>query len=275
MLPFQANILKSFCLLVVNSPQQVNSYGFLNTSIPVVFSHSSYLTVQDAEMLRSTNQYVSITAESERHYGHSDRPSPYIMDQASLGVDTHFTYTADIIGQARMWLQTVRLLFYSQPLDNLEIPANNPMSVEQAFYLGTRAGALALRRNDLGVVAEGAKADLVVFDGTSPNMLGWADPVAAVMLHSHVGDIQHVLVDGQFRKRDFRLNVGRDYTNVTQSFIASARSIQSIWEQLPLPDLTGEYPYSPGVNYTEALTVDVVRGEGTGYEGASTWYQGE
>lgn len=202
----------------------INTYGFLNTSIPIVFSHASCLTVQDAALLRSTNQYISITAELERHYGFGDT-NLYIMDQASLGVDTHFTYSADIIGQARLWLQTVRLWFYSQVVANLEVPSNNPMSVEQAFLITTRAGGLALRRPDIGVLVEGARADLVVFDGTSPNILGWADPVAAVMLHSYVGDIQHVLVDRQFQKRDFNLVVRGDYANITKNFLASTRRI--------------------------------------------------
>jgi hypothetical protein len=57
------------------------------------------------------------------------------------------------------------------------------------------------------VLVEGAKADIVVFDGTSPNMLGWDDPVAAVILHSNPGDVEHVLVNGEFRKRDFKLVV--------------------------------------------------------------------
>lgn len=149
------------------------------------------------------------------------------------------------------------------------------MSVEQAFLMATRAGGLALHRPDIGVLVEGAKADLVVFDGTSPNMLGWADPVAAVMLHSHVGDIQHVLVDGQFQKRDFKLVVRGNYADVTKNFLASARRIQSIWEQTPLPDLTGAYPYEPGVNYATALTVDVLGGAENGYPGVSVWYQGD
>jgi len=45
------------------------------------------------------------------------------------------------------------------------------MSVEQAFLLATRHSGLSLRRDDLSVVAEGAKADLVFWDGTSPAML--------------------------------------------------------------------------------------------------------
>jgi hypothetical protein len=101
-----------------NSPQLVDQYNFLNTSIPIVFLHASYLTVTDTELLRSTNQYISITGESERHYGHGDARGRYIMDQSSLGIDTHFTYNADIVGQARMWLQEVRLRLYAQVLDH-------------------------------------------------------------------------------------------------------------------------------------------------------------
>lgn len=39
-----------------------------------------------------------------------------------------------------------------------------------------------------GFIAPGAKADLVVLDASSRSMLGWNDPVAAVMMmHAGVG----------------------------------------------------------------------------------------
>ena len=187
------------------------------------------------------------------------------MDQSSLGIDTHFTYSADIVGQTRMWLQEVRLRLYAQVLDCWDIPPNNPMSVEQAFLWATRAGGLALRRPDIGVLVEGAKADLVVFDGTSPNMLGWVNPVAAVILHSNPGDVEHVLVNGEFRKRDFKLVVPGNLAEIQQRFLASARRIQEVWKQMPLPVLEGSFPNTPGVNYSKAVTADVVRGWQNGY----------
>jgi hypothetical protein len=49
------------------------------------------------------------------------------------------------------------------------------------------------------------QADTVVFDGNSPNMIGWEDSVAAIILHTNVGDIEHVIVEGQFRKKDRKL----------------------------------------------------------------------
>ncbi|GIK07561.1 hypothetical protein Aspvir_003227 [Aspergillus viridinutans] len=247
-----------------NSPQLVNQYNFLNTSIPIVFSRASYLIVEDAELLRSTNQYISITGESEKTLRTRRRTQPVYYGQGSLGIDTHFTYSADIVGQARMWLQEVRLRLYAQVLDHWDIPPNNPMSVEQAFLLAARAGGLALRRPDIGVLVEGAKADLVVFDGTSPNMLGWDDSVAAVILHSNPGDVEHVLVNGEFRKRDFNLVIPGN-SQIRQRFLASAKRIQEIWKQMPPPVLEGPFPYTPGVNYSDAVTADVVRGWENGY----------
>lgn len=251
---------------VSNSPQLINSLGYLDISIPIVFSHGSYLTVEDARLLRSTNQHLSITPESEMHYGQDHVNSYMIQDQASLGVDTHFTYSNDIVTQARIWLQSVRLLLYKEVLAKWQIPRNNPMSVNQAFLLATRSGGLALRRPDIGILAVGAKADIVVFNGDSPNMLGWVDPVAAVMLHSNVGDVQHVMVDGKFVKRDFKLTVAGNYTAVQQKFLSSAKRIQGVWETMPLPVLEGEFQLGSKIYYGDAETVDVIRdNSSTGY----------
>jgi len=248
-----------------NTPSRLNDLGFLNGSTAIVFSHGTYFSAGDALLLRSTKQFLSITPESEHHYGHGQTVSHLIQDQAALGVDTHFTYSADIIGQARLWLQRARLIFYDQVRANWEIPRNNPMSANQAFLLSTRAGAQALRRPDLGVLVEGATADIVVFDGDTPNLLGWSDPVAAVVLHSNVGDVRHVIVDGEFRKKDGKLVPlkGGDLKDFQAKFLESTKRIQDIWAKTPLPVYPAEF--SPGIFYGQAVTVDAQSGPGTGY----------
>src|SRR5262249_28247928 len=160
-----------------------------------------------AQLLRATNQYISITPESEMHFGQVHPTSHLIMDQASLGVDTHFTFSSDILTQARLWLQSTRSRVYEETLNRWEIPFSNPMSATQAFLLATRNGGLALGRPDLGVIAPGAKADVVVWDGRSPSLLGWSDPIGAVILHASIGDIDHVLSNGRFVKRDGKLSI--------------------------------------------------------------------
>jgi cytosine/adenosine deaminase-related metal-dependent hydrolase len=198
------------------------------------------------------------------HYGHDHPHSHLIQDQAALGIDTHFTYSTDILTQARMWLQTVRLIFSRKVLEGWELPTNNPMSVNQAYLMATRHGGLALHRPDLGVLAVGAKADLVVWNGNSPGLLGWDDPVAAVILHANVGDIEHVVVDGIFKKRDGRLTV-QNYPAVQDRFLQSARRIQQIWKNTPLPVVEGQF--SSGFDYAHADVADTLRGPGDGYGG--------
>lgn len=197
------------------------------------------------------------------HYGHLHPHNHLVQDQAALGVDTHFTFSTDILTQARIWLQKARYTFYEAAMSTWRIPRNNPMSVNQAFLLGTRNGALASRRSDIGVLSVGAKADLVVWNGRSPAMLGWTDPVAAVIPHASVGDIDHVLVDGQFKKRDGKI-VAEGYVDVQDRFLDIARRIQEAWRQTPLPEIEGRFG-GIGGEFTNAETADVQRGDGDGY----------
>ncbi|KAH6685733.1 hypothetical protein F5X68DRAFT_240956 [Plectosphaerella plurivora] len=244
-----------------NSPEDIHALNYLNISTPIVFSHASFLTSTGADLLRATNQYISITPESEMHYGQTHPVSHLIQDQASLGIDTHITFSTDILTQARIWLQAVRSKRYTDVLNRWKLPGTNPMSVEQAFLLATRNGALALRRGDLGVISVGAKADLLMWDGTSPAMLGWVDPVAAVILHAGVGDIEAVLVDGKWAKRGGKL-VNPGWPEARRRFLETARRLQAVWRDMPLPELPAEFNGHEVVHPDRA---DVLRGKSDGY----------
>jgi cytosine/adenosine deaminase-related metal-dependent hydrolase len=244
-----------------NSPEDIHALNYLNISIPIVFSHASFLTPTGADLLRSTNQYISITPESEMHYGQGHPVSYNIQDQASLGIDTHMTFSTDILTQSRIWLQQTRYERYLDVLVQTKLPGSNPMSAEQAFILATRSGALALRRDDLGAIFIGAKADLVIFDGNSPALLGWVDPVAAVILHASVGDIEGVLVDGKWVKKGGKI-VAKGWPKARERFLASAKKLQAIWREMPLPAPPAEFN---GNSVVDPVRVDTLRGPGDGY----------
>ncbi|KAJ7495279.1 amidohydrolase, partial [Mycena latifolia] len=199
--------------------------------------------------LREFNQYVSITPESEMHYGHGHKASYLIQDQAALGVDTHFTFSIDIIGQMRIWLQSTRLGLYQETLDRFKIPSNTPMTVRQAFLLGTRNGGLALKRPDLGVLREGATADVLVFSTDAIGLVarGWSDPVAAIVLHSNVADIEDIYVGGKLVKTGGKLVVDWE-----------ARTNISAFEEGVKGSLTDQ-------DFQDPFEVDVTRGESTGF----------
>jgi hypothetical protein len=177
--------------------------------------------------LQSKIKTISITAENEMSEGHGHVTSCLVHDHASLGTDTNWNISGDILRNARLWLQHVRTTNYQKVLDQGRIPRQNPMSVEDAFLLATRQGGQALHCDDIGVLRVGARADLVCFDGMSPNIIGWTNAIAAVVLHSNIGDIKHVLVDGEFRKRDGNLvTLSQSWDEIRTYFADVARRIQ-------------------------------------------------
>jgi cytosine/adenosine deaminase-related metal-dependent hydrolase len=81
----------------------------------------------------------------------------------------------------------------NQPLlDAGKFPDNLKGSAEQAFNLGTVQGARAVHMDQIGSLAEGKLADIVIFDASSPSMTCAAeqDPVAAVVRCSSIRDIE-------------------------------------------------------------------------------------
>lgn len=130
-------------------------------------------------------------------------------DISSLGIDCHSNNSADMVSQMRLALQHERAR-RNEELSQKEgkFPRSLNLSVQDVFRLGTIQGARAIHmQNDLGSIEVGKLADLVVFDAMTPAMICAAeeDPVAAIVLHSSVRDIEMVIVDGRICKRNGHL----------------------------------------------------------------------
>jgi len=166
----------------------------------------------EAALLLNTNSHVSVTPSTELQMGHGE-PVAFqsklgIQSHCSLGIDCHSNNTASIPGEMRLLLQSARGTYNQSFLAQGKVPAKVYKTVEEAFNLGTINGARAIGMDDqIGSLAVGKLADLVVFDASSPSMVCGAqhDAVAAVVLHSSPGDIEMVVVDGVVWKQGKRL----------------------------------------------------------------------
>jgi cytosine/adenosine deaminase-related metal-dependent hydrolase len=202
--------------------QVLNELDLLDEHL--IVSHGGIIKRVDAELIKSTGARLSSTPSTElqmamgRPYcfnasfldGGWTGDSIGVQDNASLGVDCHSAIANSIVSEAKIGLANARNHFNEHYLKQDLVPRTLPdsLSVEAAFNLATIKGAEAVRMSDqIGRIAEGYKADLVIFDALSPAMVAGAqhDPVAAVMLHSSPADIETVIVDGVIRKRDGKL----------------------------------------------------------------------
>ncbi|KAJ4316049.1 hypothetical protein N0V84_008047 [Fusarium piperis] len=235
-----------------------NLGAFDNSETPFVLSHASFDVFDETQIMRSKDVYISTTPLSEQLWGTDLTPTAYNLDQTALGVDNPWSCAADMPGQARLYLHRVREQFFNKVTHNRHLPSTTPMTVEQAFHLMTRSGGLAFRRDDIGVLRVGAKADLLIFDGDSYNMLGWSDPIAAIVMHSHPGDIEAVMVGGQWRKRDGKLTLPDGATSIDEikaRFLESARRLQGKVLSQPRPTFEGSF--MPGLEYETPYLVSL------------------
>ncbi|KAH0415886.1 Metallo-dependent hydrolase, partial [Aureobasidium melanogenum] len=191
-------------------PKLINSYGLLDDRF--LFSHSNNMTPEEVELCHSKGFWISSTPDTELQMAHG---SPVCFDdkigvqsRCSLGVDCHSNNSGDLLTQMRLALQSARGRSNEKFNVNGKDPRSVYKTVEEAFNLGTIQGARAVHMQDqIGSIAVGKVADLVIFDATSVAMVCAAqhDPVAAIVLHSSPGDIDTVIIDGHVRKRNGRL----------------------------------------------------------------------
>lgn len=193
--------------------QLLQSYGLLGgpekSGVRWVVSHANGLERADLDLLAAENQYISTTPETEAQMGLGLLNALEPGVKASLGIDCHTNNSSSILIQARAALQLKRQETNQKVIDQGGAPKKIRGSSEEAFNLATIEGARAVGMdNDIGSLAVGKKADIVVFDyDNSVGMLcaGDYDPLVSVLRHSDVRDIDMVVVDGIVRKQHGRL----------------------------------------------------------------------
>ncbi|KAI1068701.1 hypothetical protein LB507_006216 [Fusarium sp. FIESC RH6] len=186
----------------------LEAYGLLEKDI--LLSHATPLNDSDAEKLKKVGAAVSSTPETELQMSHG---WPVCFQDnaksiASLGIDCHSNNSGSIASQMRIAVQAERSRRNNKILDTGKFPGRIQLKVQEAFQLATIRGARAIHMEDqLGSLEEGKIADLVIWETLSPGMICAAeeDPIGAIIAHSSPSDIDAVIVDGQFKKRDGRL----------------------------------------------------------------------
>lgn len=110
----------------------------------------------------------------------------YIRRGVNIGVGTD-TYPHNMLEELRNALYASRIVS-QDPFD---------LRTSDIFNAATLGGAKALGREDIGRLAKGAKADLVMVDLDRPSMKPMRDPVRSLIYVAADRAVRHVFVDGQ------------------------------------------------------------------------------
>lgn len=103
------------------------------------------------------------------------------------------------------------------------------------FNAATLAGAKALGRDDLGRIAPGAKADLLLWRGDSLFMTPLRDPIRNIVYSATAEDLDSVLIDGEVRMRGREI-LGIDIAALTSDLQAAG---ERMWANVHKGDWAG------------------------------------
>ncbi|KAK0618687.1 5-methylthioadenosine/S-adenosylhomocysteine deaminase [Lasiodiplodia hormozganensis] len=137
----------------------------------VLVSHANYPKEHDSALLRATGASVSTTPSIELQTGLSPVAlMPEFCNHSSLGTDGNGWSTAYMPVEMGMLLQHARWSRAQDLAREGKWSASVGPKVEEVFNLATTAGAKAVGMADeVGRLAVGFKADILVFDGNSPD----------------------------------------------------------------------------------------------------------
>lgn len=103
------------------------------------------------------------------------------------------------------------------------------------FNAATLGGAKALGRDDLGRIAPGAKADLLLWNAKSLFMTPVRDPVRNIVYSAQAEDLHSVMIDGRWVMRD-RAIPGLD---IGQLAAEVQRAGEAMWAGIAAGDWAG------------------------------------
>jgi 5-methylthioadenosine/S-adenosylhomocysteine deaminase len=191
-------------------PQSIQSLAeqhLLGPDINLV--HANFLTADEFRVIANNGVSVSVTPEVEMQMGLGLPPTGAILAaraNLNIGTDVVTGVSTDLFTQMRFLIQTHRALVNDTFHKRETMPDRLAVSVLQALELATIKSAQCVGLDRwIGSLTPGKKADVILLRKTDINMRAAADPIAAIVLHAGVANVDTVIVNGNILKRDGKL----------------------------------------------------------------------
>lgn len=188
---------------------------------PVLAAHCVHLTDEDMDILKEFNVHVAHNPGSNLKLGSGISPVPDMLGRGitvGLGTDgAASNNNLDMMEEMRL----AALLHKGSRMDPTAITARD------ALAMATRESAKAVFLDDVGVMAAGMKADLIMLDLHKPHLTPQHDLVAHLVYAAQPSDITMVMVNGNILVEDGNL-ITMDQENIM--FQAQQRAMNLVQE---------------------------------------------
>ncbi|MEU8931549.1 amidohydrolase family protein [Streptomyces sp. NPDC048409] len=186
----------------------MHEHGFMGPD--TVYVHGSSLSADSYHRIAATGGSVSVSTESEQSAGQGYPTTWAIRSHdipVSLSMDTSVWWSGDLFSAMRSTLGADRAREHLAAHAREETITHCALRADQVVEWATLGGARALgREHDLGTIAAGRKADLVLLKNDhSPVSFPLLNPYGHVAFQAQRGDVHTVVVDGRVVKYEHRL----------------------------------------------------------------------
>lgn len=185
---------------------------------PTVGAHCVYLSEDEITLLAQNNVGVAHNPESNMKLGSGIAPVPEMLQAGiAVGIGTDGASSNNNLDMLQE-MRSCALLHKVNHLDPTILPAY------QALEMATVNGARALRLDNLGTLAVGNKADIILLSLEEAHMIPRYDLIANLVYAAQASDVQTVIINGKIVMQD-RVIITFDEAEVLEQAKKSARRL--------------------------------------------------
>lgn len=212
----------------VRAIAQMHEAGVLGPDL--TFVHCCHCGCDEIAMMADAGVSASLGVHCEMNaQGIGDIPFDRLLSvgiRPSLSGDTETKCSGDMFTQMRHAFSYYRSWMGGNHSKTPNAPAS--ITLRDVLEFGTMAGAQATGlAHKVGSLTPGKQADLMLVRTTDLNLTPVSDPVGAVVLAAHPGNVDSVFVAGRAVKRDGQM-VGIDLEALRQRAMASQQHVLAL-----------------------------------------------
>jgi 5-methylthioadenosine/S-adenosylhomocysteine deaminase len=205
---------------------QLHERGLLGPDVTHV--HCNTLADDENRLIAESGGTASIAPEVELNMGHGNLATLSLLRHGcrpSISIDVCCSVGGEMFTQMRTLMAATRGAAHAAAMAERKFVDPLPVSTRDVLEFATLQGARTCGLEKItGSLTPGKQADIVLIETDALNMFPVNNPVGAVVMDAHVGNVESVLVAGRVVKRGGRL-VGVDLAEVRRQTEAAVSGL--------------------------------------------------